>query len=88
MNLSDLQNNPLMGVKEKPVYIYTKTKGRGRKIPMTLNGVTKMMSEWSIDLQIPITTLYWRHNHGWSDKKALSKGDFQGKSRRANKSFR
>lgn len=39
---------------------------------MTLDGETKTASEWSRIKGIPLTTLFYRVNHGWSDERALT----------------
>ena len=45
---------------------------------ITFNGVTKTLTEWSKELEIPYITLKQRLNkYGWPVEKALSKVDFR-----------
>ena len=44
----------------------------GKVVPMTLDGKTQLMVEWSRDTGIAASTIQRRRALGWSDEKALT----------------
>ncbi len=43
-----------------------------RNVRLTFNGKCMTVAEWAFELKLPISTLQYRHKHGWSSEKMLS----------------
>lgn len=49
----------------------TQANNTRRNVYLTCNGKTQSISQWSRELGISASTLYYRHNKGWDDYKCL-----------------
>ena len=47
-------------------------RNRRNSVRLTLNGVSRVASEWADKLGLPLSAIYERVNHGWPDKKVLT----------------
>jgi len=50
---------------------YTQANNKSDTIFITYNNITKTMSEWAKERKCPYSTLYTRHQRGWSDKEII-----------------